>query len=960
MNKYFTIFFIILLSFLFYPVQEIFSQISFSAKTDFTTANSPAAIVTTDFNGDGKIDVASANQLSNSFSVFMNTTATNASTPTFSAKTDFTAGTQPLGITTADFNGDGKIDIAVSNNNGNNVSVCFNTTTPGSATPTFSAKTDFSVGTDASQIVTGDFNGDGKIDIAVANRLSNSFSVLLNTITIGSSTPSFAAATNFTTGTQPETIALGDINGDGKPDIITGNTNANTVSVFINTTTTNAATPTFTAKTDFAPGSTVQGVNLGDLNGDGKPDMVAVNYFSNTISVFLNTTTPGSTTPTFGAKTDFAVNGGAFVLIRDVNQDGKKDLVVTGVGVTVFLNTTTPGSSTPTFASSVNFATGNTPLELAVADFNGDGKPDVTTANYTSNSVSVLLNTTTFGGSSATFSAKTDFTAGTTPYTVTIGDLNGDGKPDFATANSTTNNASVFFNTTAPGAGTPSFSAKTDFTTATDPEYLAMADFNGDGKLDLVTANYGAGNISVLMNITTTGSATPSFSAKTDFATGSGAIWVSTGDMNGDGRPDVATANSTANTVSVFFNTTTPGASTPSFTAKTDFTTGTAPYSVQIRDINGDGKPELIAGNGSSNTISVLINNTTPGSSTPSFGAKTDFATGTAPACVILGDINGDGKPDMVTGNNTANTQSILLNTTTPGSSTPTFTAKTDIPGGGSSFSVELGDINCDGKLDMAVTNNGTTTVSVYFNTTTPGSSTPTFGTRTDFTVGSFPSLVAIWDLNGDGKRDLAVANATSNNISVLLSTQVLPVELASFTSSVNGNNVTLNWNTASEENNSGFDIERNSFGTGWQKVGFVNGSGTTNQPNNYSYSDINLASGNYSYRLKQIDYNGNFKYYELQNEVVIGVPNKFVLDQNYPNPFNPVTRINYELPITNYVSLKIFDIAGKEVAQLMNGVQQAGYYSIDFNAALLSNGTYFYKLTSDNFSDVKKMVVVK
>ncbi len=162
------------------------------------------------------------------------------------------------------------------------------------------------------------------------------------------------------------------------------------------------------------------------------------------------------------------------------------------------------------------------------------------------------------------------------------------------------------------------------------------------------------------------------------------------------------------------------------------------------------------------------------------------------------------------------------------------------------------------------------------------------------------------------------------------------------------------------EENNSGFDIERNSFGTGWNKIGFIAGKGTVNTPQNYLFSDNGLNSGRYSYRLKQIDYNGNYKYYDLQNEVLIGVPNKFALMQNYPNPFNPSTKINYELPINGFVSLKIFDITGKEVAQLVNGVQQAGYYAVDFNAVSLSSGTYFYKLTSDKFSDVKKMVLVK
>ncbi|MBN8571024.1 MAG: hypothetical protein J0M18_15465, partial [Ignavibacteria bacterium] len=131
-----------------------------------------------------------------------------------------------------------------------------------------------------------------------------------------------------------------------------------------------------------------------------------------------------------------------------------------------------------------------------------------------------------------------------------------------------------------------------------------------------------------------------------------------------------------------------------------------------------------------------------------------------------------------------------------------------------------------------------------------------------------------------------------------------LPVELASFTSSVNNNNVTLNWSTVQEQNNKGFEIERNSFGAGWKKIGYAEGHGTTNQPNNYIFKENNLTTGRYNYRLKQIDYNGNFEYFELSNEVAIGVPNRYLLAQNYPNPFNPVSIINYQLAISSFVSL--------------------------------------------------------
>jgi hypothetical protein len=187
----------------------------------------------------------------------------------------------------------------------------------------------------------------------------------------------------------------------------------------------------------------------------------------------------------------------------------------------------------------------------------------------------------------------------------------------------------------------------------------------------------------------------------------------------------------------------------------------------------------------------------------------------------------------------------------------------------------------------------------------------------------------------------------------------VLPVELSSFVSLISGNDVTLNWSTSSELNNSGFEIER-STGNQWMKVGFVSGNGTTSSANSYSFTDRNVNSGNYNYRLKQVDFNGNFEYFNLNSEVIIGVPSKFELSQNYPNPFNPSTRINYQLPNDGNVKISVFDNSGKEVMTLVNGFKTAGYYSVDMNASTLSSGVYFYHLTAGDFSAVKKMLLVK
>ncbi|HRE41367.1 MAG TPA: T9SS type A sorting domain-containing protein [Ignavibacteria bacterium] len=190
-----------------------------------------------------------------------------------------------------------------------------------------------------------------------------------------------------------------------------------------------------------------------------------------------------------------------------------------------------------------------------------------------------------------------------------------------------------------------------------------------------------------------------------------------------------------------------------------------------------------------------------------------------------------------------------------------------------------------------------------------------------------------------------------------------LPVELTGFIHTVNLNNVNLNWKTLIETNNAGFEIERKSMVDGdesFVKIGFVQGAGNSNQQNEYIFNDRNLNSGRYKYRLKQTDYNGNFEYFEMNGEAIVGLPEKIELSQNYPNPFNPTTKINFQLPEDSRVVLKIFDITGREVATIIDEFKPAGYYVSEFNAINLSSGIYFYRLATLKNVITKKMTLIK
>ena len=192
-----------------------------------------------------------------------------------------------------------------------------------------------------------------------------------------------------------------------------------------------------------------------------------------------------------------------------------------------------------------------------------------------------------------------------------------------------------------------------------------------------------------------------------------------------------------------------------------------------------------------------------------------------------------------------------------------------------------------------------------------------------------------------------------------------LPVSLASFTSLVNGRDIRLTWKTESETNNAGFDVERSPSGLNqWVKAGYVAGKGNSSSPVSYTFEDKKLNSGKYNYRLKQVDHNGNFEYFALSNVAEVGLPTKFDLSQNYPNPFNPVTKIDFSLPLDAMVSIKLYDITGREVKTLVNDARTAGYYTVQFNASELSSGTYFYRImTKSSGADyimTKKLVLIK
>ena len=237
--------------------------------------------------------------------------------------------------------------------------------------------------------------------------------------------------------------------------------------------------------------------------------------------------------------------------------------------------------------------------------------------------------------------------------------------------------------------------------------------------------------------------------------------------------------------------------------------------------------------------------------------------------------------------------------------------------------------------------------------------------------------LILSWQWTQGGTNTLRLAaneffGVTANNEMYIddywFADYPVPVELTSFTAIENNGIVELNWETATEVNNRMFEIQRQSRGTELFTIGFVNGHGTTTEPQFYSFTDESLQHGKYQYRLKQIDLDGSYEYSSIV-EIVIETPKEFSLEQNYPNPFNPSTRIEFIVPANviesetkkfQLVTLKVYDVLGNEIATLVNEEKPAGSYDVKFDASQLSSGIYFYKLKAGSFVGTKKMLLLK
>jgi hypothetical protein len=327
---------------------------------------------------------------------------------------------------------------------------------------------------------------------------------------------------------------------------------------------------------------------------------------------------------------------------------------------------------------------------------------------------------------------------GTAPEWVHVADVNGDTRPDLLSANLATNNVSVILSN-----GSGGFLPKVDYATGTGPYTVVTPDLNNDGLRDLVSANFTAGSISVRL-----GTGGGAFGAKTDFVSGTNTAVAAVGRFNADAFDDIVTANYGASTASVFL-----GNGAGGFAAAVPYAMGTNPNWVAVGDLDNDGKLDLVTANAGANSISVRL-----GTGTGTFGARVDQAVGTLPLTLALGDLNGDTRLDVVTANSGSNNLSVAMGNGTGGFGAPVSHAVPATP-----VTVTMGDANGDGLLDVAVCSDASNSVSLLAGNGAGGLAVPQ-----TMAVGTTPYGVAIADVNGDGHPDLVSANFGSNDLTVL------------------------------------------------------------------------------------------------------------------------------------------------------------------------------------------------
>jgi hypothetical protein len=734
-----------------------------------------ANIVVGDLNGDKKDDIIVAHQnvssvcTSSCFDVLLGN-----GDGTFTLGTNYSITTNYLaGGTLADVNGDGKLDvIAVDQNSPADV-----WTLLGNGDGTFQSPTSVALsGQMGNNVTFADFNGDGILDLADTNSSSGQVTVYLAT-----SATTYASGAAYTTPNNVYhqcSMTAGDLTGDGKPEIVTANCNDNNISVYVNKGDgTFKAAAYYNAAYDATAGLTgivadiyPHAVTIADVNGDGKADVISTNYYGGDVTILLGNGDGTLQSATMG----YAVGGYPYTpaIVADFNGDGVPDIVVPDEEYSlVFMK----GYGDGTFRAGVDYYSQLTDnayaysYGIATGDFNGDGIPDFVIGNYNDSTVGVTVFLSRLDGS---VQPGVNYSAGNLRY-VAVADFNGDGKLDIA-ATDYINGFVQIFN----GAGDGTFSIgstfATDASSTTFPEGLVAGDFNQDGHPDLAVQNSYGLNVGILINDGTGGFLAPVTYPLSAY----NSQGLATADLNGDGKLDLAIPLRSGSAIAILL-----GNGDGTFQAETDATTDSNPQGVVIADLNGDGKLDLAATVDSKEGVDVIFGNGDGTFQAPVFyaGSLQNFTYDSPyPTYIQAADIDGDGKLDLVYTNFDYGTVGVLF-----GVGNGLFYDPVEYASGGQAWALVIADVNQDGAPDVVTANNDFSGMTVLLNSN--GSAT-----KANYTVSAAPASATV-TAGSSATFTLTVTPSNHYNGTVTFSCGLLP-SLATCT--FNPASVTLDGNT--------------------------------------------------------------------------------------------------------------------------------------------------------------------
>ncbi|TAE18912.1 MAG: hypothetical protein EAZ95_02970, partial [Bacteroidetes bacterium] len=749
------------------------------------TSSFPYAIKTDDLNNDGKLDLVVANFGLNNVRALL-----GDGTGNFPTAYNTSVGTNPTDVALADFNGDGFVDIATAHTNGDNIYVKL-----GDGTGNFYGSVTIGVFNDAQSLAVGDFDLDGDIDIAcVGPNTTNNLLVATNT---GSGTFNAPTISTVAGGVSSASvsIATGRFDADTDLDLLIGFNNGD-IRLF-----TGSAGASFTPSTINAHTNPANNITIADCNGDGNTDYISahgaggdklVMALGNGTGGFANITLPFN--GAFGVSSaDFNLDGKADIVACDTGTAIVKVLLYSPVPTITSFSPTNGGIGTSVTITGNNFnatpannyvyfgairtiptAGSTTSLTVTVPAGATSVTPIVVQDKFSGKQVSSMETIT--GAAVRQFTvtnspaltitgmsyAKTDYTLGTTSLSgIATSDFNGDGIADLVTTKFTVSN-NVYVQL---GTATGTFGSATNLSAGQFASAAASADFNNDGKMDFLVANYSGSNVSMFL-----GNGDGTFGAATNFSIGTGTAYALAVRLLGNGTGNFATATSLTAAI------------------------GAGTTGIAVGDFNVDGNIDLVSANKDINNISLLL-----GVGNGTFGAATTFAVGDRPFSVVVGDFNNDGRSDVATANNSTDNVSVLL-----GNGAGSFSAATDFAVGSGPYYISVADFNGDNKMDLVTPNNGST-MSILL-----GDGTGNFATATDYALGGAGRASCIGDFNLDGKTDIAVAKATSsNNVSVFSYT---PPFSATTATNVTSTSFTANW--TADATATSYDIEISTSGS--------------------------------------------------------------------------------------------------------------------------------------------------